>query len=113
MKNKLGFEPGEWSIVSAMKITDSLPKYMVSLTITHNDHKTTYETLLQYLENVASLQDADVFDADYWISRADFDAAIENDSLWEIHWYPDTPNGSCTVYGSILENALKKANETN
>ena len=93
-----------------MKIT--LPEYKVSLTISHNDHKTTYEPLLRYLENVASLQDTDVFDADCWISRADFDAAIENDSLWEIHWYPDTPVGSCTVYGSTLENALMKANGT-
>ena len=95
-----------------MKITDSLPEYKVSLTIRHNDHKTTYETLSQYLEDLASLQDEDAFNADSWISRADFDAAIESDSIWEVHWYPETPVGSCTVYGSTLENALMKANGT-
>jgi len=95
-----------------MKITDNLPEHKVSLQITHNDHKTTYEPLLRYLEDMAGLQGRKAFNPDCWISRADFDAAIENDSLWEIHWYRDTPNGSCTVYGSTLENALMKANET-
>ena len=88
------------------------PEYKVSLTITHNEHKTTYEPLAQYLEDLASFQSKEAFDAHQWISRADFDAAIEADSLWEIHWYPETPVGSCTVYGSTLENALMKANGT-
>ena len=44
------------------------------------------------------------------MSREDFVAAIANDSIWEVHWYPSSPNWYCVAYGSTLENALIAAN---
>ena len=84
-----------------------LPKYDVSLHISHNQHKGYYKSTAEYLSRPFGTGG---FDPDEWISREDFDAAIAQDSVWEIQWYPDTPVASCTVYGSTFANALKAAN---
>ena len=89
-----------------MKITDNLPEHRI-LSITHNEHRDYYFTILKYLQR----DGADGFEKAGWVSRADFDAAVENDSLWRVRWHTKLP---CyfVVYGSTLENALMKANET-
>lgn len=86
---------------------DRLPKYDVSLHITHNQHKSYYESAADYLR---SHRAGDGFDPDEWLSRADFEEAIAQGSIWEIQWYPNTPVGFCIAYGSTLENALQAAN---
>jgi hypothetical protein len=77
---------------------DKLPKYKVSLHISHNAHKGCYETVAGYLRFI--------FQADAWVSEADFHAAQDTDNLWHIRWYPDNAIGSYDAYGSTLENAL-------
>lgn len=88
---------------------ENLPKYKVSLHITHNRHKCYYETAEDYLARPEDIG-AGGFQVDEWVSREDYDAAIESDSIWEVQWYPETPVGFCVAYGSTLENALKAAN---
>jgi len=53
----------------------------------------------------------DGFDESEWISRDDFKEAVAHDSLWEIQWYPNSPVGFCTAYGSTFENAMMCANQ--
>ena len=89
---------------------ENLPKYDVSLHITHNGHKDYYEDLRTYLKRGLSAG-LDGFDPTEWVSRDDFEAALNNDSLWEVQWYPDTPGAFYRTKGSTLESALLKANE--
>lgn len=89
---------------------DSLPKYDVTLHITHNQHKSYYETVEEYLNRPEGVGIGG-FRADEWVSREDFEAAIAKDSIWEIQWYPNTPVGFCVAYGSTLENALAAASQ--
>jgi len=85
-------------------LTSLLPKHKSSLTIIHNDHLNTYETVECYLSAFGD------FNEHEWYSQSEYDTAIETNELWEIHWYPDTPIGSYKVYGSTLENAIRYAN---
>jgi hypothetical protein len=88
---------------------EGLPKYDVTLHITHNEHKSYYESATQYLNRPEGVGIGG-FRPDEWTSREDFDAAIAQDSIWEIQWYPNTPVGFCSAYGSTFENALLVAN---
>jgi hypothetical protein len=63
------------------------------LYITHNDHKNVYYTI----EDHYSIDDRE------WVSPEEKQKAIELDSVWELHWYPDTPIGSYKVAASSLE----------
>jgi hypothetical protein len=85
------------------QMLDKLPKYRCSLTVRHNAHKGIYESVEAYIN--------DVFQPEEWVSEADFHEALATDNLWHIHWYPDTPVGSCDAYGSTLENALKASTQ--
>ena len=77
----------------------------ISATIIHNQHKIYYETVEQYM-----LQ----FDVkENFISSKERELSIQNDEVWEIYYYPDTPVCSCSAVASSL-NALKEyfKNET-
>lgn len=76
---------------------DWLPKHAAALYITHNDHKAVYYTI----EDHYSIDDRE------WVSPEEKQKAIEQDSVWELHWYPDTPIGSYKVVASSLE-AIQK-----
>lgn len=96
-------------------LLSALPKYDVCLTINHNDHKSVYATVLQYLTHMSigygGTNGADPYSADEWVSREDFDVSVATGELWSIQWYPSTPVGFGKVYGSTLANALRKATE--
>ncbi len=59
------------------------PKHKISLTLSHNDHKSVYEPIEEYLSH----SDMD------WVSEEQKQKAIDEDSIWEIQWYPNTPVG--------------------
>ena len=42
-----------------------------------------------------------------WVSDEEKRRAIEKNSMWEIHWYPDTPIGFYRLAASSLEALLK------
>lgn len=81
-----------------------LPEHKVSLHIEHNQHKAYYEKIEDYIRH-RNIEDDD------WAYSDSRKKAIENDSLWELQWYPNTPVGFNIVYGSTLEECIKKANE--
>lgn len=65
------------------------------MTITCNDHKSSYWTVA---EAIAVRDD--------WYSRADFvspeerQRCIDTNTLWSLQWYPQTPVGSCVIHAS-------------
>lgn len=81
-----------------------LPKHDASLHITHNDHKSNYETVASYLAwRQATPRNCG--------SQEEYDALKASDEIWEIQWYPDTPIGSYVVFAATLERALELAND--
>lgn len=77
------------------------PKHL-SMTISHNEHRSYYQTVEQYLneeDNSMAL-----------ITAADRAAMIEADSIWKLQWYPRTPVGSYCVYAATLERAVELTN---
>ena len=78
------------------------PKH-VTLHITHNQHKSYYLSLADYIE-----QDGERFDFKDDDAKA---RAIAADELWEIQWYPNTPVGFCCVAAPTLDEALALANQ--
>jgi hypothetical protein len=77
---------------------DWLPKHAAGLHITHNDHKNVYYTIEDHYGYIDDRE---------WVSPEEKLKAIELDSVWELHWYPDTPIGSYKVVASSLE-AIQK-----
>lgn len=77
-----------------------LPKHECQLSIVHNEHKSNYETVEQWLED-------DFFQ---WDSEEAKQRAIETDEVWTIQWYPNTPIGSHAIAAPTLEEALELAN---
>lgn len=78
-----------------MKLT--FPKHKASMHITHNDHKSSYETAEDWI-----LCNDDNHYAD-WISAEEKAKALETDSIWTLQWYPETPIGFCCVAASSFE----------
>lgn len=81
-----------------------LPKHEASLHITHNQHKSYYEMIDEYID------DQNISDED-WATPSSKQRAIETNSLWELQWYPITPIGFCRVLGSNLKEVMAKAME--
>jgi predicted anti-sigma-YlaC factor YlaD len=67
-----------------------LPEHKCGLHLTHNEHRDVYETVAEFYE------------ADDFVSPEEWRKAIEEDSVWVLHWYPDTPVGFYRVCASTL-----------
>ena len=78
----------------------AIPKYDVSFTIRHNDHKAVYETAASEIESWGP------HNGPRFVSEEEKRKAIETDSIWEACWYPDTPIGSYSIAASTLEALL-------
>jgi hypothetical protein len=74
------------------------------LMIEFNGHTASYMTIEEYYEECLD-------DRDMWVSLDERNKAIANNSVWQVHWYPSTPNSSWKVLASSLEVALKAVRE--
>ena len=79
-----------------------LPKHHI-LSIEHNPHKSSYETVQQYLDNYDHLKAL--------IIEEDLKICIESNELWQIQWYPFTPISFNVVISYSLERCLELINE--
>ena len=86
-------------------VSMKFPKHDASLHLQHNDHKSSYETVGEYLEQ-GHLTDFYEFKNDEQKKRA-----IETNELWTLQWYPNTPVGFNAVAAPTLEELLDFANE--
>lgn len=70
------------------------------LHLTFNDHHANYMT--------AAEADADgrEFESVDWVSEEEHQKAIEQDSVWCLQWYPETPVGFYRIGASSLEALL-------
>ena len=99
--------PGACATVAEIKRlratkTPRWPRHKVSMHITHNNHLSYYETVERALE-------CGTYDAKDFIDPNEMAAAIANNEVWEIQWYPDTPIGSYTVLATTFERAIEHA----
>ena len=79
------------------------PKHL-ALYMTHNDHKTNYESVEVYLMDMVD-DYQDLFE-----NLGALQQAIDTDEIWDIQWYPDTPVGFYRILAPTLEDALRIAN---
>ena len=77
-----------------------LPKHKCGLHLSHNEHRDVYETIEQFYEPQDFVSD------DEWLK------AVAEDSVWSLHWYPETPIGFHRICASSLD-AIQKALEAN
>jgi hypothetical protein len=90
------------------KLKSKLNGKFSSLTINFNDdHSPNYNTAEEWY-NSGNYQgnDKDYID---WVSDRERQKAIMENSVWTVHWYPDTPIGFYCVGASTLEAALEYA----
>lgn len=73
------------------------------LMLDYNGHMGSYMTIEAYYEDCITCMD--------WISAEERELAIKNNSVWAIHWYPNTPIGSYKVLCYSLEKGLKALQE--
>jgi hypothetical protein len=75
-----------------------LPAHNGGLYLTHNEHHDSYEPIEQWLDgNEGRFQ---------WVTPEEHKKAIAEDSVWSLHWYPNTPIGFHSIGASSLD-ALK------
>ncbi len=91
--------------MTVVQFLAALPAHKASLTITHNPQRDNYETVEKHLEYHGDrLHD--------FATEEQRQRCIDTDSLWSIHWYPDTPIGFCDVAAPTLLEALEACRET-
>lgn len=73
--------------------------------ITHNGHRTNYETVASYL-NYKELSEEEA--KKFSLERL---KCIEKDEIWEIQLYPRTPISFYWVFASTFEDAMRLINE--
>ena len=81
-----------------------LDRCKATVHVTINDHKTVYQTAEYFIENdIMTLECPPKIDADI------IKGMIENDSIVEIQFYPDTPIGFYSVYHYDFDECAKLA----
>lgn len=70
----------------------ALPPHSVALHLAHNEHRSLYQPLAQYVEDRR----------DRFVSEEEYEKAVATDELWELQWYPDTPVGFHVLMASTL-----------
>jgi hypothetical protein len=80
-----------------------LPPHKCGLYLTHNDHRTYFESAVEWLGNSSNTPG--------WESDAHRDRAIATDEIWTLQWYPETPVGFNLVAAPTLEELLAFANK--
>ena len=78
-----------------------LPEHKCGLYLSHNEHKDVYESI------------QDFYDAKDFVSLEEYIKAIDENSVWKLHWYPDTPIGFYIICASSLEAIEAKLKEKN
>lgn len=84
---------------TARYFESALPTHKAGLTLENNPHLAFYQSVEDYTIHSGGRE--------FWVSDASYRAAIESNSFWALHWYPETPVGFCSVYAHTLEQLLR------
>lgn len=68
-----------------------LPEHKCGLHLSHNEHRDVYEKIEEF------------YDPDDFISPEEWRKAVAEDSVWVLHWYPNTPVGFIRIAASTLD----------
>lgn len=69
------------------------PKF-TSINLTWNDdHSPNYKEADGYYE----------YDSSEWVGQDEYLKAMIENSVWTLHWYPDTPVGFCRIRASSIQ----------
>jgi hypothetical protein len=101
-----GFDPGRTEAL----LRSLLDGEFTSLTIGFNDlHACNYTTAKGWSEEMGAADGGmqTYNDPRDWVSPEEREKALENNSVWSIQWYPNTPVGFCQLYASSLEALLE------
>jgi hypothetical protein len=80
------------------------PEHKASLHLTHNEHKSYYQTVAQAVEEQShGYKD--------WVSEEQKQKAIETNDCWYLQWYPETPIGFNILAAADLDVLLQAALE--
>jgi hypothetical protein len=82
-----------------------LPEHKCELCLTHNQHRSYYQTVKQFCEeriSQGSLHEEDC------VSFEQREKAFATNELWELQWYPETPIGSFRILSCDLEALLEE-----
>jgi hypothetical protein len=77
----------------------SFPRHEGSLHLTHNDHKSSYQTVAEDLADYLAIHGRPVD----FVSEEERAKAIATNEMWDLHWYPDHPVSFHSVRASSLE----------
>lgn len=88
----------------------NFPVHKASLTLTHNAHKDSYQTVKEWWSDRVACGAT----FDNWVSEDQFYRALETDEVWELNWHPETPVGTCVLMAcdmSVLFSTLQRREE--
>lgn len=95
----------------AENLESLFPRHDCELILSHNTHKNNYQTIEQWEKDLKACSNED--DADPvkfgWVSVEQRDKAIAKNSVWELHWYPDTPIGFFRIFACDLDVLLAES----
>lgn len=94
----------EWAIINLQPQRtwvglDWLPEHKCGLHLSHNEHRDVYETIEEF------------YDAEDFVSPEEWNKAVSADSVWVLHWYPNTPIGFIRIAASTLDALKAKVKE--
>ncbi len=84
---------------------DVFPPHKAALYLSHNEHRSYYETVEQWASRAEPGGEPD------WVSPEQRAKAIATDSVWDLQWYPETPIGFCRLLACDLGVLLEAARE--
>lgn len=80
-----------------------LPEHACELSLTHNECRSSYETVAQMVTN------GERYPGGRWVSEDQKAKAIATNDYWCLHWYPRTPVSFCVLLACDLDVLLKAA----
>lgn len=85
-------------------MTVKFPEHKASLSLTHNDHKSYYKTVQEFID------EGDYDRAEHsWVSAEQRQKAIDTNECWVLQWYPETPVGYSILFAADLDALLAAA----
>lgn len=88
------------------KLKQLIAKCKASVTVSVNPHKDVHESVAQYIGQCISDEDKEDIPADV------FAEMIKQDTIVNVHFYPNTPVGFYSIYHFDVEKALDLALDT-
>lgn len=76
-----------------------------SLSVSFNDFKSDYITAAEAIRRQSDYYAADSF------TKGGLERCIETNTIWTLHWYPETPIGFCLIHGPTFAEVIAEAQE--